>query len=65
MDHRMLQPAADNVAGTRFCSNCSQNKKSANGFWKVYANGKNRRWICNACGTKKLNETKATLQPGS
>lgn len=43
--------------GDRFCSTCYQYKLSVNGKWKIAAHGKNRRWICEECMTKKVKPT--------
>ena len=51
---RNLEPAAESPAGTRFCSNCAMTKNSAGGFWKVYANKKNRRWLCKECAERRF-----------
>jgi hypothetical protein len=53
-----MEPAAENVSGQRFCSNCSQNKTSIGGYWKTYANGTKRRWLCSSCSAKRLNGEK-------
>ena len=59
------QPAAENVAGIRFCTNCNQNKKSLGGYWKIVLNGKNRRWICINCAEKRIGKSKEALQQSS
>jgi hypothetical protein len=43
--------------GDRFCSTCYQYKTSHGGKWKIAAHGKNRRWICEECMTKKVKPT--------
>jgi protein-arginine kinase activator protein McsA len=40
--------------GPRFCSTCSQYKASFDGVWKISAHGKNRRWICEECMSKRV-----------
>ena len=53
-----MEPARDNTTGERYCSNCGLTKKTANGYWKIAPNGKNRRWMCAPCSTKRLNVKK-------
>lgn len=43
--------------GPRFCSTCYQYKNSHGGKWKIAAHGKNRRWICDECMTRKVRPT--------
>jgi hypothetical protein len=54
MEKLNLEPAVTSPAGTRYCSNCSQTRKSDGGFWKVCENRKNRRWLCKSCSEKKF-----------
>jgi hypothetical protein len=53
-----FEPALKSPAGNRFCSNCTTEKNSEGGYWKIIANGKNRRWLCSSCMAKKLNGKK-------
>jgi hypothetical protein len=53
-----FEPAKQSPAGDRYCSNCSLTKNSQGGYWKIIANGKNRRWLCSSCMNKKLDGKK-------
>jgi hypothetical protein len=37
------------INGYRFCSNCMSNKTSIGGSYKIFSNGKQRRWRCAGC----------------
>ena len=54
MEKLILEPAVESPAGTRYCSNCTMTKNSVGGFWKLYANKKNRRWVCKSCAERQF-----------
>jgi len=42
--------------GPRFCSTCYQ-YKACTGKWKIASHGKNRRWLCDECMSKRVKVT--------
>lgn len=46
------------ITGRRWCSNCQLGQKAEDGEWIVSANGRQRRWICQACLIRKKNREK-------
>ena len=46
--------ADENTTGQRYCNQCQMHKKSKGGMWILSASGKQRRWMCLDCYTRKL-----------
>jgi len=49
---------AEEIEGTRFCSNCNRHKYTHGGKYKISVNGKSQRWICKSCVEKRININK-------
>lgn len=41
------------ITRQRFCSNCQQRNSTEGGKWHVFNGGKNRRWKCQACVSRR------------
>lgn len=51
---KRYEPAAPSMSAFRYCTNCTMDKTSLNGYYKIAENGKSRRWICKECYDKRL-----------
>lgn len=41
------------IFGTQFCSNCQHHRPKEGGKYLVFNNGKNQRWRCMTCLSKR------------
>jgi hypothetical protein len=53
----MYELASTSMEAFRYCSNCTLERPSLGGYWKIADNRKSRRWVCKGCYDKKFKQT--------
>ena len=57
----MYELANTSMEASRYCSNCTLDRPSLGGYWKIADNRKSRRWVCKACYDNKLSKSASSL----